>query len=340
VLQWVAGAMTTSGAPPDFTVTVSPEPHRGRARAILSTHPEIRRHFGRNPYSAIAIVGLVVAQLGIAAWSSDRPWILLVVVAYAIGAFLNHALLVMVHECAHHLVFRRPAANVAAGVLAGLPTVIVNSVTWSRYHLKHHARQGVYELDFDVPSRWEASFIGTSALRKAIWLVLFPLFNMQRAFRNTSEIEEFRPDGWVLLNVALQFGLAVTLIALWGPKALVYLLASTSFAIGLHPLGGRWLQEHFVTHGGQETYSYYGPLNRVAFNVGYHNEHHDFPGVAWSRLPAITDAAPEAYDQLASHRSWSRLVLTFLTNRECSLFRRVVRPRDCRSSAAETSAAP
>ena len=55
--------------------------------------------------------------------------------------------------------------------------------------------------------------------------------------------------------------------------------------MGLHPLGARWIQEHYLVHGEQETTSYYGILNVPALNVGYHNEHHDFPSVPWNRLP-------------------------------------------------------
>ena len=47
------------------------------------------------------------------------------------------------------------------------------------------------------------------------------------------------------------------------------------------------LAEHYSFHKGIETYSYYGPMNAITFNAFYHNEHHDFPAVPYSRLPEV-----------------------------------------------------
>ena len=134
-------------------------------------------------------------------------------------------------------------------------------------------------------------------------------------------------DRWTIANVAVQAVAAAGFIAIAGWDPLKYLLASSVLAIGLHPLGARWIQEHYVFTPGQETYSYYGPLNRVAFNVGYHNEHHDLITIPWSRLPTVRRIAPEFYERLDAHLSWTKLLFAFIRDRHVSLFSRVVRPR-------------
>ena len=76
----------------------------------------------------------------------------------------------------------------------------------------------------------------------------------------------------------------------------------------------------------QETYSYYGPLNKVSFNAGYHNEHHDLVTIPWMRLPQIRALAPEFYNGLASYQSWSGLLMQFVRDKNINLFAYVVRP--------------
>lgn len=56
-------------------------------------------------------------------------------------------------------------------------------------------------------------------------------------------------------------------------------------------------------------------LNLVTFNIGYHNEHHDFPYVPGSRLAELRRLAPEFYEQLLHHDSRLEALWRFLKRR-------------------------
>jgi sphingolipid delta-4 desaturase len=316
-LYWRMTATKTN-----FVYSQTPEPHRGRTKTILKAHPEIRNLIGKNPYTIFAIVGLVLFQLVGAFLLSGLPWWAVIAAAYLLGAFADHALFVMIHECSHRLIFKSPVANRLSGIFANIPLIFPSSVSFERYHIKHHSFQGVHELDGDLPNHWEAKLINHYFIGKVIWLLFYPFFQLFRI----SRLKEIKPfDGWIALNWIVQIVFVGGITLLWGPKALVFLILSFFFSVGLHPLGARWIQEHYLTHGEQETYSYYGVLNHVAFNVGYHNEHHDFPSVPWNRLPAIRETAPGFYNSLSYHTSWTKLFFRFLFDKEISLFSRIVR---------------
>ncbi len=306
----------------NFIFSNESEPHRIRTKEILGKHPEIRKLIGKNPNTIFAIIGLVALQIVLAWLVTNQSWWIVFIAAYLIGAFADHALFVMIHECAHRLLFKKPEANRLAGILANIPQLFPSSVSFERYHIKHHSFQGVHELDADLPNYWEAKLINNFFIGKMIWLLFYPLFQVFRI----SRLKEIKPfDKWVALNWAVQIAFIV-FISLWlGPKGIVFLLASFFFSVGLHPLGARWIQEHYLTHGEQETYSYYGPLNNVAFNVGFHNEHHDFPSIPWNKLPKIREGAPTFYNSLYYHTSWTKLFFRFLFDKEISLYSRIVR---------------
>lgn len=310
---------TSSGS--GFFVTDDPEVHKERSKAILRDHPEIRRLIGRNPYSVLVILAVVALQLALAYLLRDQAWWLVLLTAYVIGAFANHSMYVMIHECAHNLLFESRSLNRIVAIVADLPNVVPAAISFARYHLKHHAFMGVYDLDADLPSRWEARLIGNGPLGKALWLALFPVVQMTRPPRLRIDFL----SRWAWFNWIVVFASDAVILIVLGPKAFMYLVFSLFFSIGLHPLGARWIQEHYVVAPPQETYSYYGILNRATFNVGYHNEHHDFPSVPWNRLPQIRQIAADHYDRLTYHTSWTKLLGQFLFDRRLSLSSRIVR---------------
>jgi sphingolipid delta-4 desaturase len=306
----------------NFVWSDQPEPHRIRTKEIINKHPEIRTLIGRNTATVWIIILAVSVQFALAWYLQDKAWWWALIASYAIGAFACHTLFVCIHECAHNLIFKERNLNTIAGIVANLPLVFPSSVSFQKYHLKHHAFQGVEELDADMPYHWEARLINNSTIGKAIWLLFYPIFQLFRPLR-LKEIAIF--DTWTVINWIVQFSFMAAVVYFLGGVATFYLVASFFFSIGLHPLGARWVQEHYLTHGEQETKSYYGILNPVNLNVGYHNEHHDFPSVPWNKLPQIKKIAPEYYETLGYHTSYTKLLFQFLFDKNLSVFSRVAR---------------
>jgi sphingolipid 4-desaturase/C4-monooxygenase len=308
------------GHPQAFFWSKEREPHPERRREMLRKYPQIKQLYGPCPRTKYVCCALVAVQLSAAYALSTAPWWLLLLVAYAVGGVINQALLLAIHELSHNLAFRRPWQNRLFALLVNLPVGVPVAETFRYYHLLHHLHQGEVGLDTDLPTEREARFL-RSPLRKALWLsvqgfayALRPLFVHPKA-----------PSGAEIGNLLLQLLFSVAVFHFWGGKALAYLPISSLIVMGLHPIAGHYISEHYVFAPGQETYSYYGPLNRLAFNVGYHNEHHDFPYIPGSRLPRLRSIAPEFYAHLVHHTSWTATLWRYVMQPALGGYSRVQR---------------
>lgn len=303
-----------------------PDPHPHRGRRALALHPELATLFGRNPWTALLTAGLVALQLGLASLVglSGAPWWAALLLAWAVGAFVAHALFAAMHEAAHGLVFRKRAANDLVLVLANTPLLVPFGFFFAHWHLEHHRRQGQQGLDPDLPAAWELRVFPPTLLGKLAWHVLFVPIQLLRVHAGGPSL--LQPK--VALHAVLQLAATIGLGWLLGGEALLYLGASLYFVYSLHPLSGRFIQEHHLLPGmgEQETASYVGPLNRLSLNFGLHTEHHDFPAIPWNRLPRVRQLAPEGYTGRIDHRSWTALWLQFLFDPRLSHASRGVRP--------------
>jgi sphingolipid 4-desaturase/C4-monooxygenase len=318
-----------------YTLINSPNPHIRRGREIVGAHPQVRELFGPYPLSGAYIAGCVALQLCIAYTLRDASWYWVIPCAYLFGAFVNHALFVLIHDATHNLIVKGTVPNRLFGMLCNVGQGIPAAMSFRTYHLLHHYHLDEYDYDADLAYHREARWVGNSSWRKALWLFLFAGVETIRPLR----IKAPFADIWMTVNAVV---IVITNLAIWywcGWTGLAYILLSTLFGVGLHPVGARWIQEHYTFKPGQETYSYYGILNRVSFNIGYHNEHHDLVKVPWVYLPRLKAMAPEFYNHLYAHQSWTRVLLWFLFDPQVDLYARLTRDRASMRTQRQATAA-
>lgn len=303
-----------------FEWSEAPEPHAERRRAMLAKYPEIKRLYGPCARTKYVCTALVVVQVLAAYCLRDAPWWCVLAVAYLFGGVVNQTLLLAIHELSHNLAFERPWHNRLFAVFVNLPVGVPVAETFRYYHLLHHVHQGDARFDTDLPTELEARLL-RGRFVKTLWLAFQGFAYALRPL----VVHPKKPSAAELANLLVQVVFDLAVLHCWGVKALAYLPIGSLLVMGLHPVAGHYISEHYVFRPGQETYSYYGPLNLLAFNVGYHNEHHDFPYVAGSRLPALRRTAPEFYDSLHQHASWTATLWHYVTRSDLGGFSRIKR---------------
>jgi sphingolipid 4-desaturase/C4-monooxygenase len=318
-----------------FFWTYTEEPHRTRRLAVIKAHKEVLQLCGPEPLTKYLVTLVIALQLACAYLLRNTAvmtwpfWI----TAYIVGATANQNLFLAIHEISHNLAFRTPVYNRLLAIFANIPIGIPYSASFRPYHLTHHKSLGVDGLDADLPTAVEAIVLD-SLLGKAFFCTFQLLFY---AIRPMFVFQiPFGPVHY--LNVGVQVAADALIVRYWGGNALAYLILSSFLAGSLHPCAAHFISEHYVferskVKGGKmpsdvpipETFSYYGPLNILTYNVGYHNEHHDFPAIPWTRLPKLYEIAKEFYEPLPYHQSWPLVLWQFIIDKEVGLWCRVKR---------------
>ena len=244
----------------------------------------MKRLMGHDYRIAIQFTVQVIVQIWMAYLVRSLNWTELFIITYVVSGTLNHSLSVGLHEISHNLAFgaHRPVANRILGYFANLPMGVPAFITFKKYHRDHHKYLGVDNYDPDLPTKFEAKLF-SSSIGKIFYVALLPLtYSVRPLMTQPKSVDKLE-----VINAALQISFDVLILYFFGLKSLFYLIAGTLLGLGLHPISGHFIAEHYIFIKGFETYSYYGPLNMITFNVGYHNEHHDFPNIPCYRLPEV-----------------------------------------------------
>ena len=304
----------------DFFWSYTEEPHATRRKQILAKYPQVKELFGHDPNFKYVVTLLVSIQVCMAYYMRFCNGWLFVLGAYAVGGTCNHMLMLAMHELSHNLGFKKMLHNRIFSLFANLPIGIPSAISFKRYHLEHHKYQGEVGVDVDIPTPAEGRIFQSTFMKLLFVMNQIFFYALRPLFVNPKT-----PGKWEAINAVCCIAFDAAIVLTMGPWALFYLILSTYLGAGLHPVAGHFIAEHYVFVKGAETYSYYGPLNIFGFNVGYHNEHHDFPNIPGSRLPELRRIAAEFYDPLPKCESWVGVLFNYIFDPNISAFSRVMR---------------
>ncbi|GET89531.1 sphingolipid delta 4 desaturase, putative [Leishmania tarentolae] len=311
--------------PADYYWSDTENTHRTRNREMLKAHgAEIKKLYGPDPSIRYLFTPFILLQIYLGYHAKDMGWPTLLLIAYFVGGTITHSSFLVIHELSHCLCFTRPFYNDLYAMFVNLVVPLPYAMMFKTYHAEHHRYLGWDRIDSDLPTRVEGRCL-SSYVGKFIFVTFQVLFY---AFRPTV-VRRIKLQKLHVMNYTVQLTFNLLVYYFWGGWPLLYFLMCTFLGTSWHPLSGHFISEHFVFtgNGEQETFSYYGPLNWLAWNAGYHVEHHDFPNIPWTRIAQLNTIAPEFYVDLHRTKSWPATLFNFLLDANVNLCSRVVRER-------------
>ncbi|QPG74418.1 hypothetical protein FOA43_001747 [Brettanomyces nanus] len=321
------------GLASDFYWTKVKDPHTIRRKLIMKKYPQVTKLCGPEPFTKYIATFVVLTQFTAAYLLRNTHPVsfIFLLIAYVLGGTCNQNVFMCIHELSHNLGFKKPLFNKLFSIFVNFPIGVPYSASFQPYHQLHHKFLGDEKYDTDLPTKFEARFL--SSIPGKLFFATFQIFFYALRPICVTQV----PLTWIhLLNVIVQISVDYLVITLWGWYSFFYFLLSSFFAGSLHPTAGHFVGEHyifdppehfkkFVDAPPAETYSYYGFLNTFVWNVGYHNEHHDFPYIPWSRLPELRREAAEFYEGLPTHESWVWTIIDFIFNYDITMYNRIKR---------------
>merc|ERR1712070_1017268 len=106
---------------------------------------------------------------------------------------------------------------------------------------EHHRYQGEDIIDTDIPCQWELDHIN-SVFTKALAVFFQAAFYGLRP----SIVYPKAPILWEGINWAAQIFYDSLIVFFFGWKGLAYLLLGTFLGMGLHPVAGHFIAEHYT----------------------------------------------------------------------------------------------
>jgi sphingolipid delta-4 desaturase len=226
------------------------------------------------------------------------------------------------HELSHDLLFPKWWQNRWFSLIPNVALGVPLAEGFRKYHMVHHRYQGLDQVDPDLPTYPEGRIFRSmpGKLFFIVFQALFYVFRPLLAYPSATTMFE-------IINAVAAVSSDFLVLHFLGFKSLVYLVFSSFMGSGLHPLAAHFVAEHYAWTPGFETFSYYGVLNYLVYNVGYHNEHHDFPRIPGSRLPQLHKIAPEYYadGKIGKLDSWVGVIWRFIFDPTITPFSRIKR---------------